>query len=276
MRRSISLGFLVLSACGRADEPKHAAPFTASRSEAPASGTLNLLANPGFELGPEGWTHMGGQSWGAFSIVETGVRSGSRAARLDVRAPAGSAQPKSKVFGVVQEIRGPLPGPFPETLAGWYRVDRWSGAPEGAFLYMQAVVIAWGDPRTARLVPGTPDIKNYQIRFILAGTPTAPFALTNARYEFLSREQPKLSEWVRFEIPVRRKFLEDWGVVPDRFEFVRLLFEARWDGLPEGAPIDARVTYDDLFFGYGDPEAAKSPGAPAPPRDRPQEATSVR
>lgn len=261
----------MLSSCGQAQETGRAAP-----PPAPAAGSLNLLENPGFELGPDHWTHMGGQSWGAFSIVETGARSGARAARLHVTAAPGSAQPASKVFGVVQEIPGPLPGPFPETLAGWYRVDRWSGVPEGAFLYLQAVVIAWGDPRTSRLVPGTPDVKNYQIRFVLAGTPTAPFALTNARYEFVSREPPKLAEWVRFEIPVRRKFLEDLGVVPDRFEFVRLLFEARWDGLPAGTPVEALVTYDDLFFGYGDPEAAKSPGARPPPRDRPQGATSVR
>ena len=273
MRPWISLAFLVICCCSRAQAPVPAAT-TAARAGAPG---LNVLLNPGFEQGPENWTRMGGQSWGAFSIVQGGVHSGSRAAQLNVLAPAGSIQPKSKVFGVVQEVRGDaLPGAFPETLSGWYRVDRWSGVPAGAFLYMQAVVIAWGDPRTTKLVPGTPDINNYQIRFILAGTPTAPFALTNARFEFLTREAPKMGEWVFFDIPVRQKFLEDWGVVPDKFEFVRLLFEARWDGLPEGTPVDAQVTYDDLFFGYGDPRAAKSPGASGPSRDRPQGATSVR
>ena len=62
-----------------------------------------------------------------------------------------------------------------------------------------------------------------------------------------------MGKWVHFEIPVKQKFIEDWGVVPEGFEFIRVLFEARWDNRTTGVTTAADVSYDDLFFGYGKP-----------------------
>ena len=239
-----------------------------------ASGSrgVNLLRNPGFEEGREPWTRMGTENWGAFEIIGAPTHSGSGAAKLAVRAAAGESMPTSRVFGVVQEVKASeLPGGFPETLSGWYRVERWAPHAPDVFVYLQAVVIVWGDPRTRKLV-GTDDrIENYQIRFMLAGSSTAPFQLSNAHYDFLSREAPPTGEWVRFEIPVRKRFQELWGVVPDGYQFLRILYEARWDSRPATEAIDAVVVYDDLFFGYGRPEDAPATlpagqAAPAPPR----------
>ena len=199
---------------------------------------------------------MGTANWGAFEIVGAPTHSGAGAARLNVHALAGQETPTSRVFGVVQELKADeMPGGFPETLGGWYWVDRWDPAPPGVFLYMQVVVIAWGDPRTARLV-GDPTIENYQVRFMLGGAGSAPFALSNARYDFVSRGAPQAGEWVRFEIPVRKRFQELWGVVPEGYSFLRILYEARWDHRPATAGIEAAVVFDDLFFGHGRPHDA--------------------
>lgn len=270
---SAALG-LLLQSCAREPAPEpavaskatHARPVSAQADSAPAPAPapvmaaapgVNLFANPGFESGPEGWVHMGGQNWGAFDIVEAPVHAGARAARLTVKAAAGERLPASKVFGVVQELRrDAMPGGFPEMLSGWYFVEQWESADPTVFTYLQAVVIVWGDPRTGGLV-GAPNIQNYQVRFMLAGSEKQPFQMSNARYHFIERASPAVGRWVRFEIPVRERFQEIWGVVPDGYEFLRVLFEARWDHRPESAKVDAVVLYDDLFFGY--PRDAAAP-----------------
>ena len=217
----------------------------------PAAVGSNLLINPGFERGREGWTSMGGQNWGAFDIVDAPVRSGLHSARLPVHATLASTE-RAKVFGVVQEIRrDTMPGDFPDTLSGWYRVNDWKRPAVGTDVYLQVVVIIWGDPRAAKLMGSAQAVTNYQIRFYLAGLEKPAFTLGNAKLEFVGRGEPVEDQWVHFEIPVKAKFQETWGVVPADYEFIRVLFEARWDNRPQGAEVDADVTYDDLFFGYG-------------------------
>lgn len=248
------------SARGEATGAEHARETetnaTAPESRAPslpAKGVVNVLRNPGFEMARDHWTQMGTSNWGAFDIVSTPTHSGTGAARLQVHAAAGEVLPPSRVFGVVQEVRGDeLPGAFPETLAGWFFVQEWTPPPPGVFVYLQVVAIIWGDPRTPALT-GAAGATNYQVRFMLGGSATAPFAMSNAKYVFLTRDQPAVGQWVPFEIPLRQSFQEQWGVVPEQFEFIRILYEARWDHRPASAAVSATVLYDDLFVGYGTP-----------------------
>ena len=233
--------------------------------DAPTATPRNLLANPGFELGREPWTTMGSKPWGAFDVVDTPVHYGKHAARLLVDAPEGSTG-EVKVFGVVQEIKDEAThGKFPDTLSGYYRVESWTKGDPSIDLYMQAVVIVWGDPRAARLVDpvkaATP-ITNYQIRFYLAGLEKPPFVLQNAHYVFVTKGPPKTGEWVPFDIPVRKAFEDLWGVVPENYEFLRVLFEGRWDNRHGTAPVHAEVYYDDLHLGYG-PAGSNAPAKAA-------------
>jgi hypothetical protein len=48
---------------------------------------------------------------------------------------------------------------------------------------------------------------------------------------------------------VRQDFLDQWGAVPENFEYVRLLFEVRYDSRTSGETPSADVYYDDLHFG---------------------------
>ena len=104
---------------------------------------------------------------------------------------------------------------------------------------------------------GQKPVSNYQIRFYLAGLVEPAFRLSNARLDFVTKGEPRQGEWVRFEIPVREKFQQLWGTIPANYEFIRILFEARWDNKQPGTAVSADVTYDDLFLGYG-----KSPDLP--------------
>ena len=243
-------------------KPSPAAASPAIKSgDAPTATSRNLLVNPGFELGREPWTTMGSKPWGAFDVVDGPVHYGKHAARLLVDAPKGSPG-EVKVFGVVQEIKDAAThGRFPDTLSGYYRVESWSKGSPAIDLYMQAVVIVWGDPRTGRLVdPSHPGaaLKNYQIRFYLAGLEKPPFVLQNAHYVFVTKGPPRTGEWVRFDIPVKKAFEELWGTVPEGYEFLRVLFEGRWDNRHGTEPVHAEVLYDDLHLGYG-PAGSNAP-----------------
>lgn len=217
----------------------------------------NWLVNPGFERGREGWTAMGTRAWGAFDVVGAPVRSGQRAAHLAVDWPAEGPSRPVKVYGVVQE---PAAHPFPSAISGWYRVESWERGHPATDLYLQVVVIVWGDPRAPALAgveDVAPDLTNYQIRYYLAGLDEPPFRLRNARYRFVTRGDPPLNQWIRFDIDVKRDFEELWGVVPEGYEYVRVLFEARWDNKPDGSAVHADVYYDDLYLGPR--EAADAP-----------------
>lgn len=210
----------------------------------------NLLANPGFESGADGWSYPETSPyWGPFAVVDAPVHAGRRAAHLELRSGPGSPPDGTRVFGVTQELRA---GDVPDVVGGFYRVGSWEKGADVTHLYLQFVAIVWGDPATAALVtPENPEsgIRNYQIRYYLAGVNTPPFRLRNAKLEFVTREPPRLDEWVYFEIPLRSDFERLWGRVPEDFERIHLLFEARWDNKPTGSRIHADVYFDDLFAG---------------------------
>src|SRR5688500_16250797 len=78
----------------------HAGACRSDDPEAPTALSRNLLANPGFEQGSAGWTHMGGQAWGAFDIVDSPVHSGAKSSLLSVVTTPDAHRTRSKVFGV--------------------------------------------------------------------------------------------------------------------------------------------------------------------------------
>lgn len=271
---------LVLAACGREPTPAAAPagePPTASSpvpaGEPPTAGSAaaggaeagsaseagsaeaqtpappgNQLVNPGFEQGRAGWSYRDqSPQWGDFSIVASPVHSGHAAAYLALRQAADAPLRQVRVHGVVQEIS---PATIPQRLGGFYRVDRWEKSTPGPDLYLQAVVIVWGDPRTPQIVnPIQPMamLQNYQLRYYLAGLGTPAFRISNAKIEIVSGDPPKLSQWVPFEVPLRADFQRLWGVEPKDYQMLRIFFEARWDNMPAGGSLAADVYYDDLY-----------------------------
>jgi len=213
----------------------------------------NLLANPGFEAGDEGWTYpVESENWGHFEVAESPVHTGRRAARLRLRAGPEDQAKAVWVLGVMQEVR---PQRFPDVIGGFYRVEAWEKSDPRTQLYLQAVAIIWSDEAGVVINRGRPSssgIQNYQLRFYLAGVSEPPFRLGNAMFDFVSREPPRLGEWTYFEIPLREQFQRLWGLVPERYDRLRVLFEAHWDGRPPGSTVVADAYFDDLFLGYVD------------------------
>jgi len=222
----------------------------------PAGFHGNLLANPGFEEGETGWTYpVESENWGHFEVVESPVHSGRRAAHLRLRAGPEDQSKSVWVVGVMQEAR---PERFPDVVGGFYRVDAWNKGDARTDLYLQAVAIIWSDEAGVVINRGRPSrspIRNYQLRFYLAGVSKPPFVIANAQLSFVTREPPRLGEWTYFEIPLREEFQRQWGLVPEHYDSLRVLFEARWDNRPPGSTVVADAYYDDLFLGYVDAAA---------------------
>lgn len=211
----------------------------------------NLLLNPDFESAkdaakPDWWSFAGKntESWVNFSIVEGQGREKSKAARLLVDST--NRPGKTAISGVVQEVKADH---VPEKLSGWYFVESFDkNTPK---LYLQAVVIVWNDyeARQRRLV-NAPSI---QIAYTFTGVKEAPKVMTNRKFIVLGDEQPKVGEWVHFEVNPRDDFVKLWDIDPGQYEFIRVFFELRYDDLDataDGAkPTKATALYDDLYFG---------------------------
>ena len=208
------------------------AACAAGREPEPAG---NLLGNPGFEDGADPWFSLKPPNF-TVSIKDV-AHSGSASALLRMRA-----QPEdegTKVFYLVQEVN---PGEFLELISGYYRVDHWVRGTKKQ--YLQFVVIVFGADDLS------PPFLNHQIRYLLAGIENEPFAIGNARFVLLGKEDPAPGQWVSFRRNLRQDFQQLWGAVPERFENIRLLFEVRYDDKAAGeGPIEADVYYDDLYMG---------------------------
>jgi len=194
----------------------------------------NLFANPGFEDGKEPWYSMETSGWGEpFEVSNAVAHSGQYSAHLSLRRPP---QPNEhEVLGAVQSLK---PSSFPEFLSGFYRVENWKRGTD--IQYLQFVVIA--------ILPE--NAGNIQIRYLLAGTATEPFEIGNAKFVFLSKEEPKIGEWVHFERNVADDFRQLWGQAPDKLQEMRVFFEARYDSPTAIQPdIGGDVYYDDLYVG---------------------------
>jgi hypothetical protein len=194
----------------------------------------NLLANPGFENGKEPWYSMETSGWGEpFEVSDTVVHSGQYSAHLSLRRPPQPNQ--HEVLGAVQSLK---PSSFPEFLSGFYRVENWKRGTD--IQYLQFVVIA--------VLPE--NAGNIQIRYLLAGTATEPFEIGNAKFVFLSKEEPKIGEWVHFERNVADDFQQLWGQAPEKVQELRVFFETRYDSPTAIQPdVGGDVYYDDLYVG---------------------------
>jgi hypothetical protein len=214
--------------------------------QAPLEGQANLFHNPGFESGREPWCSLHAEEVPSFEVTQDFAHSGTSSAYLQMRVPAEEAG-TAKVFYLVQEV---TPQDFPELISGYYRVENWvKGTPKQ---YLQFVVIAFD---VTNLTPAYP---NYQIRYPLAGISEEPFAIGNAFFVFLTKEEPKTGEWVYFERNIKQDFEQLWGAAPEGFSKLRILFEVRYDDKQAGAASEADVYYDDLYMG----PASENPNKP--------------
>jgi hypothetical protein len=231
---------VLLAACrgDNADGPE-STPAPGSPAGATQSADGNWFTNPGFEEGDEPWISLnpGEPGAGGFVVSQDFAHSGTSSALLRMRDPPEAEG--AKVYYLVQEI---APGELPQTVRGYYRVENWvKNTPRQ---YLQFVVIAFNTDNFPA------DVSNYQVRYLLAGTASAPFRIDNAFFVFLGRDEPVQDEWVPFEANIRDDFQRLWGKIPEGFDKLRILFEVRWDGKVSGDGIaEADVYYDDLYIG---------------------------
>jgi hypothetical protein len=209
-------------------------------SGAPGPDDGNLFGNPSFEDGRDPWFSLKPPD---FLLSDDVHHSGGHSAHLVIDGTAQYEEDGHKIIYLVQEV---APDEFPEKISGYYRVENWVKGTEKQ--YLQFVVIAFGVDNLSS------DFENHQIRYLLAGLDEPPFAIANAQFVFLTREDPVQGEWVYFERNLRDDFAELWGEVPQGFENMRLLFEVRYDDKLAGeGPLSADVYYDDLYMGTPPP-----------------------
>lgn len=216
---------------------------SSSDNSPPPSEDGNVFVNGGFENGGDPWYSLKPPD---FELTEAVARSGNFSASLPFRSTV--ADEGNSIYYLVQETE---PEEFPEFLSGSYLVDSWEkGTPK---MYLQFVVIVFG----ADNLQG--DFSNHQIRYILAGIQSPPFAIANADFVFLTREDPLVGDWVDFSRNIADDFKEAWGAVPEHFEKIRVLFEVRYDDKLAGeGPVVSDVYYDDLYMGPAPAGAATS------------------
>ena len=239
----LAAGVLIFLASCSGGEAPSASVCAAAPDLTPTPDPANdLFANPSFEEGPQPWFSLTTEAWGrAFTVGQTEAHSGSSSAYLQLRSSDGG---DTRVYGVAQEI---APNEFPHVLSGYYCVERWhKNTPRQ---YLQFVVII----NNAQNIP--PEVtqlgaSNHQLRYILAGVSTQPTLVQNARYVFITREPPKVGQWVHFERNIGRDVQQLWGDLPVGFTNIRILFEVRWDNRsPSDGASEADVYYDDLYVG---------------------------
>jgi hypothetical protein len=202
----------------------------------PAEG--NQFLNGGFEEGAAPWCSLASDAWGKpFTVSSAQAQSGEHSALLELRSAEGGS---ARVFGVTTQV---APEEFPETVSGYYYVEEWEkGTPKQ---YLQFVAIVWG----ADNMPET-GTENHQVRYILAGVDEPPIEIANAYIVMVGTGDPETGRWVRFERNLRQDFLDLWGVIPENYDWIRFLYEVRWDERQESDPPGlADVYYDDLYAG---------------------------
>jgi hypothetical protein len=227
---------------------KQAAPCPDVQKPRPRD-KANLFANGDFELGRPPWHDRRAPNrpfWHGFDVSETFAYHGRSSAHLQLLARDVTPRESESIVGVIQETRvetvsdpaanAEVQG-FPETISGFYRVENWQRRT--AKQYLQFVVIVW-----------TTESTNIQIRYVLAGAPTPPLDLSNARYIVMGPAEPVTGAWVPFARDLRKDWLAQWGELPKRYEYFRILFEVRYDDGASAAPGHmGDVYFDDLYLG---------------------------
>lgn len=202
----------------------------------PTPEMSNIVTNPGFEEGGTGWSYRQQPEWHAFGVSDGFARTGSRALELWLRDNASLE--RTRITGATQIL---ATQEIPEFLSGYYYVDEWQ--PTATFQYLQMVLSVKG-------ADFEDEFEFHEIRVPLGGIDREPFLLSNARFSFLNRDQPKLREWTYFSFPVRDAFQTVLGRVPAAFESLEVFFEVRYDDkTPAQGETRAHVYYDDLYIG---------------------------
>jgi len=224
--------------------------------QVPPEGQANMFHNPGFELGGDPWCSLHAGAVPPFEVSQDYAHSGESSALLQMRVPA-EEEGHAKVFYLVQEV---MPEEFPDVMSGYYRVENWTKGTPKQYLQFVVILCREQDGRECALgATNLPGEHNHQIRYPLAGISEEPFAISNAFFVFLGRDEPKQGEWVYFERNISQDFEELWGAVPEGFDKMRILFEVRYDEKQAGTtPAEADVYYDDLYMG----PASENPNKP--------------
>lgn len=198
----------------------------------PRPGEPNLLANAGLEEGLEPWSSVSPEA----PQIGDVAHSGQASAHLTLREPADTEGAGNRTL--VQDLG---PGQFPEVFSGYYRVENWKrGAPKQ---YLEVVVVAFDSPNL------TIEFPNHQMRYLLAGAADQPGEVRNARFVFLSREEPQQNEWVHFQASVQDDYQELWGAIPEGYSGLRVMFRLVYEDKTAGEPVEADVYFDDLYLG---------------------------
>lgn len=206
--------------------------------EAP-SEPENLISNPGFESGLEGWQWLEwSKGWSEFKLSSDHAYSG----RQSLHLPIFSADRRQTVvWGGVQEIA--LTGEIPECIDGYYYVENWEKGDWKQ--YLQLVLID-----LTHALPGRSG--NAQLRYIVSGSTEPPLTISNAQYLFVEnprRATPVVGKWTYFSVNPRRDFMKSWNYTPSAGAKLRVLFEARYDYHLTSVPARGDVYYDQLYFG---------------------------
>jgi hypothetical protein len=219
----------LLAGCGLLDAPPP--------GPAPSPGpSVNVVSNGGFEDGDAPWAYKQSPNWNAFAISDTVAHSGNHSLELNLRGD--DAASGGNIVGAYAALNATE---FPEYLSGYYRVDSWN--PHAGFQYLQFVVIVRGGDFGSEF-----DV--IEIRFALAGINREPFNISNARFIFLSRDQPKLHQWVYFGYPLRQAFATRIGKVPTQWDSIEVFLEVRYDGKTAGSgESSADAYFDDIYAG---------------------------
>jgi hypothetical protein len=240
-----------------------AAAFAGQPEAADDSG--NLLVNASFEetlperpaevnphvLG-EWWSFAGPKKpyWRHFEIDDNTAYDGERSTKLTLDSTGFDGA--TLIVGATQNV---VTDTMPTELSGAVRVDEWQRGTQRQ--YVQIVVIVWN---VTDNMPKGQDAKNYQIAYTFAGIERPPFRIKNRKFLFPRGElvdlhsedgNPKVGEWKQFHLNPRKDFNEQWGVDPSDYEYIRVLYEVRYDGrnASKEPPASAVVHWDDLYFG---------------------------
>lgn len=206
----------------------------------------NLLANGSFEDGPGPWYAMLAPErpwWMDFDITDAAQHSGNYSVVFHLHA-RGTIPRGVRVWGVVRDL---TPERFPRRLGGRYRVEDWNRGAEAQ--YVQVVIMAKVAPGH---IPGL-RVGLVQVAYVLTGVDSRPLRISNRKFIFAGPKRPIEDEWIPFDFDLHADFQREWGAVPQQFEWIRVLFEARFDHYSSANKSELRGTvyYDDLYLGDG-------------------------
>jgi hypothetical protein len=206
----------------------------------------NLLQDPGFEQGGQGWFWLEAQStWQPYEITEGHALSGQRAATAHL---VSQGQGDTEIAGLVQNFTlDATDGRLPRSISGHYQVERWQSNVDKT--YLQAVVTLYPKAGAEQpLCPGLPEPSNpCQVAFPLAGLDRIPFAIANRRFVFVGTTEPVVGPWQAFDIALKDEFTRAWGVEPTEVDHAWIYFEVRYEKEGDTVPaVDVLVHWDDL------------------------------